>query len=221
MPYPYRASSVKNRQRFNWGALAPKSYSDAQNGTEAWEMQTECLVTGDEKTNLNIKLRFLHLTNREIGKVETPAAEMPTKFDFVPSLEINGKLFQAWQEAVERDFNVPTISLKDAEGSTFYFSFPDMRATERIPNADGRAAGVIVRTQSSIKGRVALRIENLPVSQIRTPTSQLEIDLRFQISNLKLERNRQREKANEQECSLFKWMNCNGNCSRSAASWRM
>jgi len=45
--YPYRASSVKNQQRWNFGALCPESYSEAQGGTEAWTMQTECLVAGD------------------------------------------------------------------------------------------------------------------------------------------------------------------------------
>ncbi|MDQ3714305.1 MAG: hypothetical protein M3388_19105, partial [Acidobacteriota bacterium] len=55
MLYPYRASSVKNRQRFNWGALAPESYSRAQGGTEAWEMQTECLLESTEETTLDIK----------------------------------------------------------------------------------------------------------------------------------------------------------------------
>ena len=40
MLYPYRASAVKNRQRFNFGVLYPRDYG------EAWETQTECLVHG-------------------------------------------------------------------------------------------------------------------------------------------------------------------------------
>ena len=47
--YPYRSSSVKNRQRWNFGALCPPAYSEAQNGTESCQMQTECLVSGDER----------------------------------------------------------------------------------------------------------------------------------------------------------------------------
>jgi len=158
MLYPYRASSVKNRQRFNWGALAPKAYSDAQNGTEAWEMQTECLVTGDAKTELNIKLRFLHLTDREIGRVEAPTAEVPTEFEFVPSLEINGRLLQAWQEAVERDVDLPAILPNESETLNFDFSFPATREVEPLRNAEEKVAGVIVRTQSPIQGEVRVRI---------------------------------------------------------------
>ena len=44
MLYPYRPSSVKNRQRFNFGVLYPRSYSEAQSGSDACSMQTECLV---------------------------------------------------------------------------------------------------------------------------------------------------------------------------------
>ena len=34
MLYPYRASAVKNQQRWNFGVLCPRSYSEAQNGSE-------------------------------------------------------------------------------------------------------------------------------------------------------------------------------------------
>ena len=47
MLYPYRPSSVKNQQRWNFGVLCPQSYSEAQKGGEAWTMQTECLVEGE------------------------------------------------------------------------------------------------------------------------------------------------------------------------------
>ena len=46
--YPYRPSSVKNQQRFNFGALYPESYSLSGGGTDAWTMQTECLIVGTE-----------------------------------------------------------------------------------------------------------------------------------------------------------------------------
>ena len=49
MLYPYRPSAVKNRQRFNFGVVYPRAYSEAQGGTDACTMQTECLVSGDER----------------------------------------------------------------------------------------------------------------------------------------------------------------------------
>jgi hydrogenase maturation protease len=59
MLYPYRPSSVKNRQRFNFGVLYQKSYSEAQTGSDAWSMQTECLVQGDLVPVVELKLRSL------------------------------------------------------------------------------------------------------------------------------------------------------------------
>ncbi len=50
MLYPYTASSVKNRQRWNFGVLSPPAY-------DASEMQTECLVLGD--ASVNVRVRFL------------------------------------------------------------------------------------------------------------------------------------------------------------------
>ena len=39
--YPYRASSVKNRMRFNFGVLYPRQYAEAQSEADACTMQTE------------------------------------------------------------------------------------------------------------------------------------------------------------------------------------
>ena len=38
MLYPYRPSAVKNRQRFNFGVVYPRVYSEAQGGTDACTM---------------------------------------------------------------------------------------------------------------------------------------------------------------------------------------
>jgi hydrogenase maturation protease len=57
--YPYRASSVKNQRRFNFGVLVPPAYGALQSGTESSTMRTECLVRGDPRTRLDVRLRFL------------------------------------------------------------------------------------------------------------------------------------------------------------------
>jgi len=47
MLYPYRPSSVKNRQRFNFGVIYPERHGRGQDAVDPWLMQTECLVLGD------------------------------------------------------------------------------------------------------------------------------------------------------------------------------
>ncbi len=57
--YPYRASAVKNRQRFNFGVLSPPAFGDTSS------MRTECLTTAPESAILNVRVRFLQLFERE------------------------------------------------------------------------------------------------------------------------------------------------------------
>jgi hypothetical protein len=63
--YPYRSSAVKNQQRFNFGVLYPRAHCEQNPGSDAWEMQTECLISGNAATTVEIKTRFLQLVARE------------------------------------------------------------------------------------------------------------------------------------------------------------
>jgi hypothetical protein len=66
--YPYHASTVKNRKRWNFGTLYPRAFAEAQQGAERWNTQTECLakVPGDD-AGLDITARFLHVIERSDG----------------------------------------------------------------------------------------------------------------------------------------------------------
>src|ERR1700689_5137109 len=72
MLYPYRPSSVKNRQRWNFGVVYPRTYSEQQSGSDNWFMQTECLVTGESFAQLNVKVRFLQAGAGTIGECKVP-----------------------------------------------------------------------------------------------------------------------------------------------------
>ncbi|HVS38677.1 MAG TPA: hypothetical protein VMS17_24185 [Gemmataceae bacterium] len=109
--YPYRPS-VKNRQRWTFGGVYPRSYCEAQQTGDAWEMQTECLVRG-ERPVLNVTVRFLHLQARRIGALDHPRKRWVdgerAAFHFVDSLRAGDTLLQTWQEAVERKVLVPGL----------------------------------------------------------------------------------------------------------------
>ena len=62
--YPYRPSAVKNQQRWSFGGVYPRAYSQAQGDTEPWSLQTQCLLQGTPQTVLHVLVRFLHLINR-------------------------------------------------------------------------------------------------------------------------------------------------------------
>jgi hypothetical protein len=68
--YPYRASALKNQQRWNFGVLYPPAWAASQTGSDRSYFQTECLVEGSAQTTLGISVRFLHLLARESSSGE-------------------------------------------------------------------------------------------------------------------------------------------------------
>jgi hypothetical protein len=62
--YPYRPSSTKNRQRWNFGTLYPREFAETQHPAEAYRMTSECLVAGGVDAKLDVRVRFLQLAQR-------------------------------------------------------------------------------------------------------------------------------------------------------------
>lgn len=138
MLYPYRASAIKNQQRWNFGVLCPRAFSESQQGHDAWSMQTECLAqVGTEGTAcpvpvlLNIRLRFLHLLRR--SRHDQPG--------------------QVWQEGTERDVYLPPLNPAEICSRAFQesFSFPGRREQD----------GDVVRAWESLEGMVAIEADDL------------------------------------------------------------
>ena len=166
--YPYRASARKNRQRFTFGRVYPEVYSVAEGGAEPCRMQTECLVDGANTARLNITVRFLHPMSREIGLLHRPMKKLPPPdevdyFRLVPSLEVDGKMYPSWQEAVERAIPLPAMTLGELldQPHTIPFSFPSSRGIEPILNSRQTIVGVIVRCQEALEGTVEIATETL------------------------------------------------------------
>ena len=96
MLYPYRPSSVKNHQRWNFGVLYPDSYAEVEQGNERCSMRAECLVSGSAASKLTVNIRFLHLVSRT-SPSQGSAQTMP----------------ETLQEAVERDLVLPQKAMGD------------------------------------------------------------------------------------------------------------
>jgi hypothetical protein len=167
MLYPYRPSAVKNRQRFNFGVVYPRAYSEMQGGTDAWMMQTECLVEGNDATQCAVTVRFLRMVTRTIGKVSTLADELSKVADadceMVESLPASGKIYQPWQEAVEETIEVTEFSLSALAGQPMQWPFrlSAKREREAVREDDGQIVGIIFRDNMSIAGTIELVAERV------------------------------------------------------------
>src|SRR5580698_6775123 len=76
--YPYRASAIKNKQRWNFGVLYPRQYAEKQSGADAWTMQTECLAIADPTATLEVRMRYLKLTSERAveRQLDLPPVEL-------------------------------------------------------------------------------------------------------------------------------------------------
>jgi hypothetical protein len=160
MLYPYRPSAVKNRQRFNFGVVYPRVYSETQGGTDACAMQTECLVQGNDGTQCFVCVRFLRMVARSIAKVRRPLSELCSLTDAniekVERLEVNGTTYQAWQEAVEEVIEVTEFNLSAlaAQPMQWPFRLSARQERETVRDERGLIVGIIQRDKARVAGKI-------------------------------------------------------------------
>jgi hydrogenase maturation protease len=172
--YPYRPS-IKNRQRWTFGGLYPRSYCQAPRGADAWSNQTECLVAGSPYTSLEIRVRFLHLTERQVGEIVplsawTESAEPP--YRPVETLQVGDQVFHSWQEAQEREVVMKDMKLGDLFDRPLRraFAFPGKRWLEPLPAPSGDVVGVLAREQHAVEGVCVMSVTSVGERLFRLTT---------------------------------------------------
>jgi hypothetical protein len=156
--YPYRPS-VKNRQRWTFGGIYPEAYCQTQRGDDS-VIQTECLARGEGSTTVDAVVRFLHLTERQVGEV-TPSSE-PCRSGGEPAwrpvemLRVGDKTFHTWQEAEERQVTLGEASLHEltSRPRQTAFGFPGGRWVETLRGPEEEIAGILIRQRQEIEGLI-------------------------------------------------------------------
>jgi hydrogenase maturation protease len=172
MLYPYRPSSVKNRRRWNFGVVYPMAYSEIQKGADSCFMQTECIAVVGSSAKLGVKLRFLQAVTRTIGELDASVENWPNDlnegrepdFRIVESLEVDGRILQTWQEAVECEIVLPPLDLSDGHFShdSSVHNFLGGRELEPVRSGvDGQIVGIIVRTKEFLAAELDVIAESL------------------------------------------------------------
>jgi hypothetical protein len=150
MLYPYRASAVKNQQRFNWGVLYPRWYS-AHQESEPWYSQAECVVLGDQST-IEVRVKFLHLLERTVYECVPAVLNSEVQHRAVNRLEVDGRVLQPWQEAIEREIRVPAVRVESLTHVQVEFPAELLPSCseELIRNSRGETAATMARTQQRV-----------------------------------------------------------------------
>lgn len=162
--YPYRPSSIKNRQRWTFGGVFPQAFD--QQG-DASRMETQVLLRGGEQAALNIHFRFLQVMAREVGLLVTPTGELPDEGEpaltRVPSFNVDGRELLAWEEAIEREIAIGPLRPADIQevATVLPFLFEGAREIEPVRAQDGCIAAVLIRTSHKIQGVIDAKAQRL------------------------------------------------------------
>ncbi|MCA3749215.1 MAG: hypothetical protein AB1425_07740 [Actinomycetota bacterium] len=154
--WPYRRSAKKNQRRWTFGGVYPRAYSEARGGDDPWLMQTQCLIVGDESSAVEVKVRFLHVTERNVGK------RRGEDLEFVDELRVGEERYLAWDEATEREVAIEKLTLSDLESpQRTEIEIPSGCSEEPLADPAGEAAGALVRRWRSLRGAVEVGAEPL------------------------------------------------------------
>jgi hypothetical protein len=161
MLYPYRSTSVKNRQRWTFGGVYPRAYAEVS-GSDPWVTQSECLLRGGEHTRVAVRPGFLQVIERTVLDVPANAAVRPESGEpawrTVSRLDIDERRYTPWQEAAERHLALPVLALGDLLNSPREIPFSLDAGNELEPLADrhGTLRGALRRTRAALQGRVEI-----------------------------------------------------------------
>ncbi|MFD4789343.1 hypothetical protein ACFWN1_20250 [Streptomyces sp. NPDC058459] len=158
--YPYRRSSAKNRVRWQFGVLLPRTWVEADGpvaegisgSADSWYQRTECLVRAAPDAVLRVRVRYLQLQRKQVEALGEDGRHRP-----VESLRAgDGTAQLSFDEAVpyEVDLGRPLAELLRGP-CTVEVSAPPAVATEEL------GAGRVVRRRERVEARTTVAAEEL------------------------------------------------------------
>ncbi|HEX5385670.1 MAG TPA: hypothetical protein VFW66_03100 [Gemmatimonadales bacterium] len=151
--WPYRRSALKNRQRWTFGGVFPETYSRARGEDDPWRMTVECLVEADERARLDVRVRFLHVVDRQV--MDERGGERVA----VDQLAVSGRRHLTWEEATEREIVATGLELAAlGAGHSVPIEIAAGELEEPIEEAGARVAA-LVRSWRRILGTLTVRAD--------------------------------------------------------------
>ena len=144
--YPYRASSLKNRYRWTFGVLAPRTWSET-GGCERWWLESQLLIEGTGELQLGGAFRCMHVEKRELELGDIDACD---------------ELHVPFEEG--RVVEVPCAQTIAEDGGEWMATFvlAKHEEEEAINDRYGRPIGRVLRRRAPLTGRMAMKAVRLP-----------------------------------------------------------
>jgi len=155
--FPYRASALKNKYRWQWGVVIPQAQVDI-GGSEPSTVHCETLVRADAGASVEVTARFLQLRLRQLFDAD----ERP-----VDELEVDGQPIPTWEEGLEHEATL-TVRLDGPGPFISRFTLEGDEQTERLGDA-----GSATRTTQPVAGELRVDVVGLHdgVFKLRTAVS--------------------------------------------------
>lgn len=141
--FPYRASALKNRYRWQWGVVIPQAQVDI-GGSEPATVHSEVLVRAEPGTVVDVTARFLHLRLRQLHDADGA---------MVDELEVDGEPVPTWEEGLEREVTL-AVTLGRQDAATQAFAYEGEQTTQALGSV-----GTAVRTVQPVSGRVQVDVD--------------------------------------------------------------
>ncbi|MGW6511855.1 hypothetical protein ACWGCP_30795, partial [Streptomyces niveus] len=139
--YPYRASSHKNRSRWQFGVLGPPHAAPGSFAEDPGMAMQTLLQISDEPSadqpQVTVRLRFLQLQVREVQRLDQDGGHTP-----VAGLDVAGVSVLSWDEAVECELDLGAVPLSGEDGSSDELrTVPGGEETEPLTDERGVTVG--------------------------------------------------------------------------------
>ncbi|CAN5599628.1 hypothetical protein BH24ACT15_BH24ACT15_29680 [soil metagenome] len=105
--FPYRASALKNRFRWQWGVVIPPAQV-ALGDTEPGEVSAEVLIRTTPGTTVQATARFLHIDLRQMYDRDGRPVE---------ELEVDGDPVPTWEEGHEQQVSIEDFAVHESSST--------------------------------------------------------------------------------------------------------
>ncbi|MEW1911452.1 hypothetical protein AB0442_23900 [Kitasatospora sp. NPDC085895] len=153
--YPYRASSAKNRLRWQFGVLVPPGYGEGAG--EHPDQHTELLVEPRRGATLTAELRFLRVQRRTVQRLREDGGHEDTE-----ALELSDRVLTAWDEGAEERVEMSATVEELLAGEVLVpVHCPARTEIESVRDGE-RTVGRTVRRCAQVDGVLRVRLQPLP-----------------------------------------------------------